>query len=119
MIRRPPRSTRTDTLFPYTTLFRSLPEPGTIFEDSILWNGVGTGPPAVVSGPSMKQSFRPPPPSISRFFWDQPIAPLYALAIGIAPVGSVEASYLMTGCAVAVTPRTEGSIVGDECFCTS
>src|SRR3546814_21047319 len=33
MIRRPPRSTRTDTLFPYTTLFRSrrrrgLPHPG-------------------------------------------------------------------------------------------
>src|SRR3546814_19935970 len=28
MIRRPPRSTRTDTLFPYTTLFRS-PIPGT------------------------------------------------------------------------------------------
>src|SRR3546814_7453505 len=32
MIRRPPRSTRTDTLFPYTTLFRSartLPGPPT------------------------------------------------------------------------------------------
>src|SRR3546814_1890929 len=28
MIRRPPRSTRTDTLFPYTTLFRSLPQRG-------------------------------------------------------------------------------------------
>src|SRR3546814_11603381 len=27
MIRRPPRSTRTDTLFPYTTLFRSRPDP--------------------------------------------------------------------------------------------
>src|SRR3546814_13619316 len=26
MIRRPPRSTRTDTLFPYTTLFRSVHE---------------------------------------------------------------------------------------------
>src|SRR3546814_5862936 len=26
MIRRPPRSTRTDTLFPYTTLFRSTPD---------------------------------------------------------------------------------------------
>src|SRR3546814_17312278 len=26
MIRRPPRSTRTDTLFPYTTLFRSFPQ---------------------------------------------------------------------------------------------
>src|SRR3546814_8312318 len=29
MIRRPPRSTRTDTLFPYTTLFRSLLAPST------------------------------------------------------------------------------------------
>src|SRR3546814_14316356 len=28
MIRRPPRSTRTDTLFPYTTLFRSSLEGG-------------------------------------------------------------------------------------------
>src|SRR3546814_9989213 len=28
MIRRPPRSTRTDTLFPYTTLFRSRPLQG-------------------------------------------------------------------------------------------
>src|SRR3546814_21022869 len=28
MIRRPPRSTRTDTLFPYTTLFRSEAEVG-------------------------------------------------------------------------------------------
>src|SRR3546814_18439874 len=27
MIRRPPRSTRTDTLFPYTTLFRSDEQP--------------------------------------------------------------------------------------------
>src|SRR3546814_5697828 len=27
MIRRPPRSTRTDTLFPYTTLFRSAVRP--------------------------------------------------------------------------------------------
>src|SRR3546814_3718036 len=36
MIRRPPRSTRTDTLFPYTTLFRSalrFPEP--IFSDKV------------------------------------------------------------------------------------
>src|SRR3546814_3444584 len=36
MIRRPPRSTRTDTLFPYTTLFRSRlsvwPEIGIVFD---------------------------------------------------------------------------------------
>src|SRR3546814_5671687 len=30
MIRRPPRSTRTDTLFPYTTLFRSIQPDGSI-----------------------------------------------------------------------------------------
>src|SRR3546814_15463009 len=35
MIRRPPRSTRTDTLFPYTTLFRSEQErtPGAVGQD--------------------------------------------------------------------------------------
>src|SRR3546814_6699392 len=33
-IRRPPRSTRTDTLFPYTTLFRS-PDPGLLFTTSL------------------------------------------------------------------------------------
>src|SRR3546814_13718241 len=35
MIRRPPRSTRTDTLFPYTTLFRSHP-PGNRAEKPVL-----------------------------------------------------------------------------------
>src|SRR3546814_18382215 len=40
MIRRPPRSTRTDTLFPYTTLFRSLSERrvlyGHVFRNAML-----------------------------------------------------------------------------------
>src|SRR3546814_15636733 len=35
MIRRPPRSTRTDTLFPYTTLFRSKPALGGDFHPRI------------------------------------------------------------------------------------
>src|SRR3546814_8117038 len=35
MIRRPPRSTRTDTLFPYTTLFRSLPQPSQVEEPGV------------------------------------------------------------------------------------
>src|SRR3546814_4290255 len=33
MIRRPPRSTRTDTLFPYTTLFRSVGQPADVIGD--------------------------------------------------------------------------------------
>src|SRR3546814_13230678 len=37
MIRRPPRSTRTDTLFPYTTLFRSQGTTGTQRTDPPGW----------------------------------------------------------------------------------
>src|SRR3546814_20388586 len=47
MIRRPPRSTRTDTLFPYTTLFRSGRRGGP---------GQGPPPPAREDGP---QNARP------------------------------------------------------------
>src|SRR3546814_6233848 len=36
MIRRPPRSTRTDTLFPYTTLFRPQPNIVQQIEDALL-----------------------------------------------------------------------------------
>src|SRR3546814_3593627 len=35
MIRRPPRSTRTDTLFPYTTLFRSGDERASTTADAV------------------------------------------------------------------------------------
>src|SRR3546814_20715541 len=61
MIRRPPRSTRTDTLFPYTTLFRSkvntrapfTVEPGTLVDlvldfnacKSVVTTGKGNGNP--------------------------------------------------------------------------
>src|SRR3546814_8408751 len=44
MIRRPPRSTRTDTLFPYTTLFRSISAHGVerrIAHSHILARAVG------------------------------------------------------------------------------
>src|SRR3546814_10261749 len=37
MIRRPPRSTRTDTLFPYTTLFRSTAADGSRLFLSLAW----------------------------------------------------------------------------------
>src|SRR3546814_6258497 len=53
MIRRPPRSTRTDTLFPYTTLFRSTGgcEASTLFDrgtqdDDRRWNPILTAAPS-------------------------------------------------------------------------
>src|SRR3546814_2898735 len=44
MIRRPPRSTRTDTLFPYTTLFRSRLARGAIQVPSRCQPNVGRRP---------------------------------------------------------------------------
>src|SRR3546814_7347021 len=47
MIRRPPRSTRTDTLFPYTTLFRAVDLPlgnsvtGPVAVDGVLYTATG------------------------------------------------------------------------------
>src|SRR3546814_6790403 len=41
MIRRPPRSTRTDTLFPYTTLFRSVGGGGDLVEVRVVVAGLG------------------------------------------------------------------------------
>src|SRR3546814_10210866 len=43
MIRRPPRSTRTDTLFPYTTLFRSQVPPHQVDADAVQERGRGPG----------------------------------------------------------------------------
>src|SRR3546814_2285420 len=42
MIRRPPRSTRTDTLFPYTTLFRSILD-ASISRESLLVHRIVIG----------------------------------------------------------------------------
>src|SRR3546814_5313647 len=42
MIRRPPRSTRTDTLFPYTTLFRSLHTLAALAGGLVVRAGAGT-----------------------------------------------------------------------------
>src|SRR3546814_2689687 len=64
MIRRPPRSTRTDSLFPYTTLFRS---PGL---SSALGQGRGACPhsPAMALVPirGLPSSTSPPPTPVPR-----------------------------------------------------
>src|SRR3546814_5264999 len=55
MIRRPPRSTRTDTLFPYTTLFRSAhargPGPHKVRRNPRPRNGLIRGPPKRANRP--------------------------------------------------------------------
>src|SRR3546814_6778806 len=67
MIRRPPRSTRTDTLFPYTTLFRSvdLPEPvASIAATCIVSSSRLSGTSASVTRPVHFAHSRAPRPAV-------------------------------------------------------
>src|SRR3546814_6234411 len=57
MIRRPPRSTRTDTLFPYTTLFRSRFRFPRLYRSRSL-----SGQPGGNSARCLSPPFRKPPP---------------------------------------------------------
>src|SRR3546814_14817567 len=73
MIRRPPRSTRTDTLFPYTTLFRSPVSAGGVaghlhhtasdFAATLLCGGVTPGSPWRLDGEEVLLSIRLTPRS--------------------------------------------------------
>src|SRR3546814_6972548 len=63
MILHPPRSTRTDTLFPYTTLFRSL-FGGTLFEPGFS-RKTTPGPPALDIDPDSGIEFVPAAPGHS------------------------------------------------------
>src|SRR3546814_20613005 len=64
MIRRPPRSTRTDTLFPYTTLFRSLDQrfhAGRTISGKPLARGFDKGTVSAVHSPEMTAQEIPQP----------------------------------------------------------
>src|SRR3546814_4329905 len=89
MIRRPPRSTRTDTLFPYTTLFRS----GKEYIEGMagLWcAGLGFSEPALVDA-AVEQMRKLP---YYHGFGHKTTAPVIALAeklkrLSPVPVGKV------------------------------
>src|SRR3546814_4293155 len=71
MIRRPPRSTRTDTLFPYTTLFRSA---ATAEERAAWWSDAAGVPPGNGVG-IVDAKAAPPDPTLPglqclRALWD-------------------------------------------------
>src|SRR3546814_14520971 len=71
MIRRPPRSTRTDTLFPFTTLFRSRPvQPLRLLRgaaDRLLWaDPARSGKGAAEGGRPVRHHQSGRPPSAAR-----------------------------------------------------
>src|SRR3546814_11354284 len=67
MIRRPPRSTRTYTLFPYTTLFRSCGTRTRRFSSALVRGPVGAGFPPVRSSDRLIRSAQGPHQQACRF----------------------------------------------------
>src|SRR3546814_14596333 len=106
MIRRPPRSTRTDTLFPYTTLFRSPPHQnnGLIMSpQSDLFYEQSLAPLNSQSGdPDLHQWFTP--------FW---AAEMFANDVldGLGHVGVIEPS-CGTGSFLSAIPQHLPALIG-------
>src|SRR3546814_3251348 len=66
MIRRPPRSTRTDTLFPYTTLFRSSKQEVQVVESPMVIPNYESPPPIVTEVPELEPAPEPQAPPVER-----------------------------------------------------
>src|SRR3546814_20238500 len=107
MIRRPPRSTRTDTLFPYTTLFRSLADAALNF----LWVAFG----GIAVGVGLTWSIGRAKEWISRRFGEEGGSQI--LISLLIPFGS----YLIAEhlhCSGILAARSEERRVGKECVST-
>src|SRR3546814_14099037 len=90
MIRRPPRSTRTDTLFPYTTLFRS-PFWSSTISMRPTFNGHVPRPNVSVSGWPLRLCPNPKCPLCTN--------PLAHLSAPISWLRGAAMNGLLTGCA--------------------
>src|SRR3546814_6248742 len=87
MIRRPPRSTRTDTLFPYTTLFRS---GGALMQEGIL--SLMQMPRSIIAVEQVKDAGLP-----------------YIVLLTDPTTGGVSASFAMVGDIAIAEP---GAVIG-------
>src|SRR3546814_6135531 len=90
MLRLPPRSTRTDTLFPYTTLFRSF---GAVLSAWISSRGAFSGAVALGGFASSSASVPAASPSVSNTASTEPIATvsptLPLISITLPPTGVI------------------------------
>src|SRR3546814_12193753 len=108
MIRRPPRSTRTDTLFPYTTLFRSQYQ-----EHHALLGLHGGKPGTVVLGPVLRLHKR------RQRLAQLPGHQRRLLHIGDAQPHTAGAAVAENfGCVRVIAERSDERRVGTECVST-
>src|SRR3546814_17997701 len=116
MIRRPPRSTRTDTLFPYTTLFRSASHNNAGGVDGSLYEDCKTGEDANTDENCARKAVL----LLLEDFWSQQFKDGFKAAPTRTFSGSVN-----TACGGASSsvgpfycPRSEERRVGQECVST-
>src|SRR3546814_14563219 len=119
MFRRPPRSTRTDILCPYTTLFRSLAARIAEAKGIDLAGISGTGPGGLIVKADLGLSpMLAPAPAMAAA---QPLAPTPA-AIAPPPEGvpveAVKLSSMRKTIARRLTESSEERRVGTECVST-
>src|SRR3546814_15833287 len=112
MIRRPPRSTRTDTLFPYTTLFRAgdgivLRVDGLVFERAAAGAVAGFYEPVGRASPLIEGAAPP------RF-----LPPLAGLVAGLATEGERLGKSNDMAAYAEAGARSEERRVGKECVST-
>src|SRR3546814_19241397 len=108
MIRRPPRSTRTDTLFPYTTLFRSA-------EGTVLY---GRGPVATIHYNTGGFSLADPSAMIGGFI--HMLVSVTVLGLALLLVAARVADFarrarMVVYFTLAASIRSEERRVGKEC----
>src|SRR3546814_14053023 len=118
IIRHPPRSTRTDPLFPYTTLFRSEVVRGALLaipkghREAGL--ALGLGKPRIFTRLILPQMWRLALPGLGNLFM--------ILMKDTALVSVIGLEEIMRRSQIAVTaskePRSEERRVGTECVCT-
>src|SRR3546814_19849423 len=111
MIRRPPRSTRTDTLFPYTTLFRSGCASRVRFAHVL--RTLSSRPGAALAGaagPVLEADPRRPP--------DRLAAAAVADLVGAVDRRRGRAAVVDAGGVLAGRVRSEARCVGTECVST-
>src|SRR3546814_19463945 len=107
MIRRPPRSTRTYTLFPYTTLFRSL------VSDKLLVAFKMIGKPVFVEHTGLFiNSLNGFPGGLTQIFWDRLQAERFSELIGRLDDPAAEARTLIGYCDGRKRHFFEGVVAG-------
>src|SRR3546814_6284662 len=109
MIRRPPRSTRTDTLFPYTTLFRSSPDAFRAAAAS--FRGKAETAKRRFHSLSLVQSFRSTPPVLDLA--DAVIAEVGSEKLGLLePAETLERAILHPGDVILWNPVSSPTQIG-------